>query len=147
VHAYFDLVDGRERVVLAYGVRDVEPLVRVQRESLLERFPLATGGVHKSLWHESVRRIVEHGAGYAAFVPVAGFDAQLREREVADDGSAALLAHHLQGRRVRVLSDDVLERAGDTPASTDGTLQALRRLGVVADAAVPLRHASAAALR
>lgn len=144
VHAYFDLVDGRERVVLAYGPHDAAaPLVRVQHESLLERFPLARGGVHKPLWHETVRRMVEHGAGCAAFVPVAGFDAELRELPAADDASAELLAHHLRGRAARVLSDDAL----DASAHGDGTTHALRRLGVAADAAAPLRRASVAPLR
>jgi 3,4-dihydroxy 2-butanone 4-phosphate synthase/GTP cyclohydrolase II len=147
LHAYFDLLDGRERVVLAYSSRDVAPLVRVQRESLLERFLLATGGVHKPLWHESVRRIVEHGAGYAAFVPVAGFDADLHERSVADDAAVALLAHHLQGGRASVLSDDVPAPAADPRTGCDGALRALRRLGVDVDAAAPLRRASAAVLR
>ena len=106
VHAYFDLTDGRERVVLAYGPHDAAtPLVRVQRESLLERFPLASGATHKPLWHEAVRRMVEHGAGIAAFVPVAGFDPELRERPADDDGTAALLAHHLRGRTACVLGD------------------------------------------
>lgn len=109
VHAYFDLTDGRERVVLAYGPHDAPaPLVRVQHESLLERFPRATGAVHKPLWHETVRRMVEHGAGYAAFVPIAGFDLQLHEPVLDDDASAALLAHHLRGRTARVLPDTVL---------------------------------------
>jgi GTP cyclohydrolase II len=103
-HAYFDLTAGREHVVLAYGPRDAAaPLVRVQRESLLERFPLASGGHEKRAWQESVRQIVAHGAGYAAFVPVAGFDAALREQPADEDASAALLAHHLRGRAAHVL--------------------------------------------
>ena len=103
-HAYFDLTGGREHVVLAYGPRDARaPLVRVQRESLLERFPLAGGGAEKRVWQESVRHIVQHGAGYATFVPVAGFDAALRECLADPDASAALLAHHLRGRAARVL--------------------------------------------
>jgi GTP cyclohydrolase II len=143
VHAYFDLVDGRERVVLAYGPHDApSPLVRVQHESLLERFPLASGGVHKRLWHETVRRMVEHGAGYAAFVPVAGFGAELRERPTADDASAELLAHHLRGRTARVLADE----ARDPSAERDRTLHELRRLGVAVEAAVPLRRAGVAPL-
>ena len=147
VHAYFDLVDGRERVVLAYGARDAaSPLVRVQHESLLERFPLASGGANKPLWHETVRRMVEHGAGYAAFVPVAGFDPELRERPAPDDASAALLAHHLRGRTARVLSSDALDAPGATHAGDDATSRELRRLGIAVDGALPLRRASAAPL-
>jgi len=147
VHAYFDLTDGRERVVLAYGPHDAaSPLVRVQRESLLERFPLATGAVHKPLWHESVRRMVGHGAGYAAFVPVAGFDPELRERPANDDAAAVLLAHHLRGRTASVLSDGTLDAPGGSADAGDGTTQALRRLGVVVAAARPLRATSGASL-
>jgi len=106
LHAYFDLTGGREHVVLAYGDATAPaPLVRVQRESLLERFSLASGGREKRLWQESVRRIVAHGAGYAAFVPVAGFDRALRERAAGDDVAALLLAHHLHGRAARLLCD------------------------------------------
>ncbi|MBY0280190.1 GTP cyclohydrolase II [Candidatus Binatia bacterium] len=192
VHAYFDLTDGRERVVLAYGPPDApSPLVRVQHESLLERFPRATGAVHKPLWHETVRRMVEHGAGYTAFVPIAGFDPQLREPVVDDDASAALLAHHLRGRTAHVLPDAALAGSsgdgddavtagatkiltngsaaaatvanGDVAAATavsgdavatgltsgDGaaTMRALRLLGVVVEAAAPLRRPGVGAPR
>ena len=141
VHACFDLTDGRERVVLAYGPHDAAaPLVRVQHESLLERFPLATGAVHKPLWHETVRRMVEHGAGIAAFVPVAGFDPDLCERPADDDAAAALLAHHLRGRSAHVLTDAVLG-VPDPPPEGDATTRALVRLGVAVDASAPRRGA------
>jgi len=132
-HAYFDLTDGREHVVLAYGPRDAAaPLVRVQRESWLERFALAGGGSEKRLWHETVRRIVEHGAGYAAFVSVAGFDGELRERPLDDDAAIALLAHHLRGRAAQPLCALATgaPRAADVEAADRASCAALARQGV-----------------
>lgn len=99
VHVYFDLASGTERVVLTYGDVDAAaPLVRIQRESLLERFPLAGGGANKRLWHESVRRIVEAGSGVTAFVAPAGFDAGLREMPGDAEPCVRLLSNHLRGR-------------------------------------------------
>ncbi len=67
LHAYFDVGTGGERVVLAYR-RDADavPLVRLQRESLLERFRVGGGGVHTDAWHATVRAIVARGAGCVA---------------------------------------------------------------------------------
>ena len=149
-HAYFDLTSGREHVVLAYGPRDaVAPLVRVQRESWLERFPLAGGGYEKRVWQESVRHIVEHGAGYAAFVPVAGFDAELRERPVDEEAPAALLAHHLRGRAAHVLCASSDEGSGaDTVEANDrAACAALRRRGVALLSPVLLSRAGLRRLR
>lgn len=122
LHAYFDLARGRERVVLSYGDDGVaEPLVRIQRESLLERFPLADGGASKRLWHASVRQMLERGAGIAAFVSPDGFDADLEEIPGDAAPSARLLAHHLRGRRFCPIvfdgeSDiDLLVREGARP--------------------------------
>jgi GTP cyclohydrolase II len=107
LHAYYDLVTGAERVVLTYGRHDArdpqDRLVRLQRESLLERFPLAGGGATKCLWRASVRQIVERGAGVAVLVPPAGFTADLREVPGDPLPAARLAAHHLQGRAAHPL--------------------------------------------
>jgi hypothetical protein len=101
VYAYFDLATGAERIVLSYGnIEAAEPLVRIQRESLLERFRLADGGAGKSLWHACVRRMVANGAGLVTFVSPDGFDADLQEMPGDAAPSARLLSHHLQGRPV-----------------------------------------------
>jgi GTP cyclohydrolase II len=69
LHAYFDLETSRDRVVLTYRREaDAVPLVRLQCESLLARFPLRDGGVHRRAWHATARAIVRHGAGAVAFV-------------------------------------------------------------------------------
>jgi 3,4-dihydroxy 2-butanone 4-phosphate synthase/GTP cyclohydrolase II len=122
VYAYFDLARGMERVVLTYGSDEAAaPLVRVQRESLLERFSPAGGGASKRLWHASVRQMVERGAGIATFVSPDGFDAELQEMPGDAAPSARLLAHHLHGRPICPIvfegepdtdGIDVLERAG-----------------------------------
>lgn len=126
LHAYFDLTAGREHVVLAYGDPDARaPLVRVQRESWLERFAPAGGGGEKRAWREAVRHIVRHGAGYAAFVPVEGFDAGLRERPADDEVATALLAHHLRGRAAHLLCDDAAPPGHDARVAA-----ALERSGV-----------------
>ncbi|MFN2427207.1 MAG: GTP cyclohydrolase II [Candidatus Binatia bacterium] len=101
VYAYFDLASGVERVVLSYGDAAADPLVRLQRESLLERFPLDGGGANKRLWHASVRQMIEHGAGLATFVSPDGFDAELEEMPGDAAPAARLLAHHLEGRAAR----------------------------------------------
>jgi len=106
LHAYFDLKDGVDRVVLAYGPADgAEPLVRVQHESLLERFPLADP-IRRRVWDETVRRFVAHGAGYAAFVPPAGFREDLSELPGEDERTIALLGLHLRGRAARPLASE-----------------------------------------
>lgn len=125
LHAYFDLAIGAERVVLTYGdSRIANPLVRIQRESLLERFPLADGGASKRLWHAAVRQMVAHGAGAATFVSPDGFDAELREMPGDEVPSARLLACHLRGRTLQPIvfegepetaGIDTLVRAGAIP--------------------------------
>jgi 3,4-dihydroxy 2-butanone 4-phosphate synthase/GTP cyclohydrolase II len=125
VHAYFDLASGAERVVLSYGDADAaNPLVRIQRESLLERFPLANGGASKSLWHASVREMVSAGAGIATFVSPDGFDAELREMPGDPGPCARLLSHHLRDRAMRPLVFD-----GEPDAAVLDTLVHVATIG------------------
>jgi hypothetical protein len=126
------VTDGREHVVLAYGPRDAPaPLVRIQRESLLERFPLRSGAGEKPLWQESVRHLVQRGAGYASFVPMVGFDATLHERRGDLDAAATLLAHHLRGRPAHVLCAPGRGVAsGDVADDDAAACAALTRRGV-----------------
>jgi 3,4-dihydroxy 2-butanone 4-phosphate synthase / GTP cyclohydrolase II len=84
LHAYFDAAASIERVVLSYDDgRGAVPLVRVQRESLLDRFSPAGGGETRPAWNAVVQAFVAHGAGVA--VMVAGD---------ADRTAALLLARH-----------------------------------------------------
>lgn len=112
LHAYFDLDTRRERVVLTYGVASGRvSLVRVQRETLVERFPLRGGGIAKRQWHATIRAIVDDGAGCVVFGAL-------------DDVSAWLLAHHARSRARPLL-------AGDDPADPNAALAAaLAALGI-----------------
>lgn len=121
IYVYFDLASGAERVILTYGGDGAAvPLVRIQRESLLERFPLADGGKNKSLWHECVRQMVARGAGIATFVSPDGFDADLIEMSGDAAPSVRLLVHHLHDRPICPI---VFEGEGDT-ASIDMLVRA-----------------------
>ena len=127
LHAYMDVRGGAERVVLERRRDpDAVPLVRVQRESLLERFPLRGGGestpmgARKRGWFATVRAIVAHGAGVVAFVP-------------ADDDVDAtvvrLLVEHVPSH-ARPLLDDA--------GAADGLAASLARAGVTVEPAAVL---------
>lgn len=133
LHAYFDTAAACDRVVLTYGRLDGGvPLVRMQRERLLERFPL-TADDDKRRWHATVRAFVRHGAGCAVLrVADACDDA------VEDGGSDAtghwLLAHHVGTGRARPLID------GPHATATDDALgRTLVRRGITVEPSLPLR--------
>jgi 3,4-dihydroxy 2-butanone 4-phosphate synthase/GTP cyclohydrolase II len=69
VHVYFDIVTGDDLVVLTYGnpERFESPIVRVQSESILNRFPVK-GDANKSKYQLAVRKIVRYGAGAIVLV-------------------------------------------------------------------------------
>lgn len=126
LHAHFDLATRTELALLRRGPVDAgEPLVRLQFESLVDRFPLAGGGREKRRWHAAVDCIVRHGAGLAAFVPSAGFDPGLVERPGDPEAALALLCHALRGRSIRLLV------AEDEARIADATARALEDGGVV----------------
>ena len=116
LHAYFDVRLGRERVVLAYRRDpDAVPLVRAQRESVLERFSGQGGGVHRRAWRATVRAIARNGAGAVVFVD---------EGAAIDDVALWLLAQHAS-RKARPLVD---------PTPSEPALgAALTRLGVATE--------------
>jgi len=125
LHAYFDLTARRERVVFTYaGDTAAVPLVRVQGESLLARFPLRERAAHTG-WRDAVERIARRGNGCALFL--------LHDESpalAADDPDLAwLLAQHVAGRRGELLIDSREERAEDAALRT-----ALGRHGVAIDA-------------
>jgi GTP cyclohydrolase II len=125
LHAYFDLASSCERVVLTSGLgSDRVPFVRVQREALVERFPLRGGGPLKRQWHATVRAIVDHGAGCVVF-------------GAPDDTATCLLAHHA-GASARPLVD--MDDAAD-PNTALAT--ALARLGVRTESPAALAVACA----
>ena len=119
LHAYFDVQQSRERVVVSYRRSPAVPLARVQRESLLDRFPLRGGGVHKPAWQATVRTIVRNGAGAVVFVD---------ESTAVDERAPSLLARHVgsQGR-------PLLDAPRSAPTVDVGA--ALARLGVATEPA------------
>src|SRR4030095_16404621 len=96
LHAYVDGVTGSERIVLTHGVGGESVLVRVQRLTLLDRFPLRAPRFRGG-WDAAVARIVAHGRGVVLFADA--------DEEVAD--AEALLAAHVAGRRALPLEDGV----------------------------------------
>ncbi len=98
LHLYLDVVARRERVVLTHGMRGgmrgrgaAPPLVHVQHDALLERFPLRRPRLARR-WARARAAMVRQGAGCALF---------LAEGETPDPATLALLARHLPDRRGR----------------------------------------------
>jgi 3,4-dihydroxy 2-butanone 4-phosphate synthase/GTP cyclohydrolase II len=129
-HVYFDLDESIERVVLTYRRSDSPaPLVRIQGDSLLERFSLSGGGGGREGWLETVERIVARGAGCAIFLapdPLGGTRIAGEGAGAAPTGEtiARLVALHLAGRPAQLLLD------GPPPTERDRALErALARAG------------------
>jgi len=66
LHVYLDTVARHERVVLTHGAGDGDVLVRLQRETLLDRFALQRPRFRPG-WDDAVTRMVAHGRGVALF--------------------------------------------------------------------------------
>jgi 3,4-dihydroxy 2-butanone 4-phosphate synthase/GTP cyclohydrolase II len=133
LHAFFDLAIHRERVLFTYARNiGVVPLVRVERESLLARFPLGDRRAHMR-WREAVERIVARGAGCALFVlhddPVASADQPGAAVVAEDDALAWLLARHVAKPAAELLTDE-----GEDCNDDAALVSALGRHGVVIDA-------------
>jgi hypothetical protein len=73
----------------ASAARSASSLVRIQRETVLERLPLALP-VGRRRWQAAVDRLAASGAGVALFAPADGAP--------VDDAAVALLAAHLPAR-------------------------------------------------
>ena len=94
LHLYLDVVARRERVVLTHGLacrRRQAPLVHVQHDALLDRFPLRRPRLAR-MWSDTRSAIVRHGAGCVLFLPAG---------ESPEPDTIALLARHLPGHRAR----------------------------------------------
>lgn len=86
---YLDNRARRECVVLTHGHGGDEVLVRLQRERLLDRFPLRDPRCRPG-WDATVARMAAHGRGIAVFADV-GADVR--------DVVGPLVSAHLDGRR------------------------------------------------
>jgi 3,4-dihydroxy 2-butanone 4-phosphate synthase/GTP cyclohydrolase II len=131
VHVYFDIVTSQEFVVLTYGRPEIYdlPVLRLQSESLFNRFPIATlDNRHK--FKKSVQHIVHYGVGALCLLYFdgrgAGFGAHATDRMLTELGIALssdeayrrlgveydsrdydacllLLKHHLPSARVQMI--------------------------------------------
>jgi GTP cyclohydrolase II len=97
LHAYLDRESGEERCVLTCGGQR-EPLVRVQRDALLDRLAPEA----RRAWSRAARSMAAHGAGCGVFLPteLIGHGPAL-----PDAAALALVAHHVKGRRARLALD------------------------------------------
>jgi 3,4-dihydroxy 2-butanone 4-phosphate synthase/GTP cyclohydrolase II len=123
--AYLDTTTRRERVVLAHGDAGTDVLVRLQRETVLDRLPVRTPRFRPS-WDAAAARIVADGRGLALFA-----DGEEDVRGVA----GPLLAAHVGTRCARPLAT--------TGESADVAVlrEELGRAGVTVGATVPLEVA------
>jgi GTP cyclohydrolase II len=102
LHAYLDLDTGAEWIVMTRGrTNELAPLVRVQPETLLERFAGRDGGPHRRRWHATVRAFARHGAGCAVFVPRDDLCGSAAGERRVDDTALRLLAEHVPSGRAR----------------------------------------------
>jgi GTP cyclohydrolase II len=128
-HAYVDVTTGRPRVVLTYGPPRAGALpVRVQPETLLERFSMPGGGPHRRCWNATVRVLIREGTGCAVFVTrddLAAGSTAARPGAELDQATLLLLTHHAGGRPVRPVV-----AAGDEQADEPALRAALARHGV-----------------
>ena len=106
VHVYFDIVTSQEFVVLTYGtprLYDV-PVVRVQSESLFNRFPLRNVD-NRDKFKKSVQHIVHYGVGAILYALATG-----RAPFVEDTPQMTVLAvMSREPERPRVLEPSISE--------------------------------------
>lgn len=132
VHVYYDLVSWEEFVILEYGEpgeKNKTPLVRLQSESLFNRFPLENVS-NRDKYKSTLSKILEHGYGFIVLLSNdgrgAGFgahacDRMLREAGVTENSiesyevlgveyesrdyqsGVTLLKRHLSSPRVRMV--------------------------------------------
>ena len=92
-HVYFDIVTGTDFVILTHGdFRDDDaPVVRIQSESILNRFPLQNTD-NKQKYIRTLEEIIEYGAGAIILVyhdgRGAGFGAYAVDRMMMEAGSS-----------------------------------------------------------
>jgi 3,4-dihydroxy 2-butanone 4-phosphate synthase/GTP cyclohydrolase II len=91
VHVYFDVVSGDDFVVLTHGNSKSydRPIVRIQSESILNRFPVSVDE-NKAKYQSSIQHIVRYGSGAVVLVYQdgrgAGFGAFALDRRMLETG-------------------------------------------------------------
>ncbi|CAF4889707.1 unnamed protein product [Rotaria sp. Silwood1] len=131
IHVYYDIITTREFVILMYGTADMShyPIVRLQMESLFNRFPLRHV-THRNHLKQSVQLIIRYGVGTILLLADggrgAGFGAYavdrmlLERRELSNsdidrkkicvnhdvndyDGTIALLKNHCPQKQIQLI--------------------------------------------
>lgn len=131
VHVYYDIVNSQEFVVLTYGTPEADdiPVVRLQSESLFNRFPLRVAD-NREKFMLSVRHIVRYGTGVIILLYYdgrgAGFGAYASDRMMTEKGlslssnesyqklgvsydsrdyeaSVLLLKHHVPNQKIQMV--------------------------------------------
>ena len=131
VHVYYDVVTSQDYVVLTHGSMSSSdvPVVRLQSESLFNRFPLRTVE-NRDKFMQTIKHIVTYGAGVILLLHNdgrgAGFGAHAIDRMLSErggamssdeayrqigvdydsrdyDSSVLLLKHHLPGGRIQMV--------------------------------------------
>lgn len=93
VHVYFDIVSGDDFVVLTHGTPNSydSPIVRIQSESILNRFPVKVDD-NKAKYQSAIQHIIRYGSGAVVLVYQdgrgAGFGAFSIDRMMLENGKA-----------------------------------------------------------
>jgi 3,4-dihydroxy 2-butanone 4-phosphate synthase/GTP cyclohydrolase II len=93
LHAYYDVASGEDFIILEYGDihKQGTPLVRIQSESLFNRFPLEDMG-NRDKFKKSLLEIVQHGSGIILLLQHdgrgAGFGILALEKMMVESGVA-----------------------------------------------------------
>ncbi|CAF3012313.1 unnamed protein product [Rotaria sp. Silwood2] len=94
IHVYYDIITTREFVILTYGTADMShyPIVRLQVESLFNRFPLRHV-MHRDRLKQSVQLIIRYGVGIILLLADggrgAGFGAYAVDRMLLERGEVS----------------------------------------------------------
>ncbi|MDH5567716.1 MAG: hypothetical protein OEY15_13720, partial [Myxococcales bacterium] len=125
LHAYLDTGALAERLVLTRGSLR-EPLVRIQRDALLDRLAGDAAVAAKRDWLDVLRQMVSHGGGCAVLLPP---ELEAVGPVLPDEAALALVAHHVKGRRACLLLD-----APDAHVVQLDCADKLRRCGLTLEA-------------
>jgi 3,4-dihydroxy 2-butanone 4-phosphate synthase/GTP cyclohydrolase II len=93
VHVYFDVVSGDDFVVLTHGASTSydRPIVRIQSESILNRFPVKVDE-NKAKYQRAIQHIIRYGCGAVVLVYQdgrgAGFGAYAMDRMLMETGQS-----------------------------------------------------------
>ncbi|CAF1265259.1 unnamed protein product [Rotaria sordida] len=150
IHVYYDIISTREFIILTHGTVSMShyPIVRLQMESLFNRFPLRHA-THRDRLKQSVQLIVRYGVGIILLLADdgrgAGFGAYAVDRMLLErgevphsdaarkticvdhdandyDGTIALLQNHCPQKKIQLImntSSSILKKKACINALAD----------------------------